>query len=58
MGAVNGTEESLNPQLAALFAGSLVWDNHGCLMRLGYGAEDLRAILGGNHLRIAHQVWR
>jgi membrane dipeptidase len=31
MGAVNGTEESLSPQLAALFAGSLVWDNHGCM---------------------------
>lgn len=28
------------------------------LMGLGYGEEDLRAILGGNHLRIARQVWR
>lgn len=27
------------------------------LLRMGYSAEDLRGILGGNHLRIARQVW-
>jgi membrane dipeptidase len=28
------------------------------LVHLGYGPADLRAILGGNHLRVARQVWR
>ena len=28
------------------------------LMRRGYGDEDLRKILGGNHLRVAETVWR
>jgi len=28
------------------------------LSHLGYSDEDLRGILGGNHLRIAQQVWR
>jgi membrane dipeptidase len=27
------------------------------LTKLGYGVEDLQAILGGNHLRIAREVW-
>lgn len=28
------------------------------LLRLGYADDDLRLILGGNHLRIAERVWR
>lgn len=28
------------------------------LTKLGYSAADLGAILGGNHLRVAQQVWR
>ena len=28
------------------------------LVRLGYTTADLQAILGGNHLRVARQVWR
>jgi membrane dipeptidase len=28
------------------------------LLRLGYSSQDLRDILGGNHLRVAQQVWR
>jgi len=28
------------------------------LFRLGYSLENLGDILGGNHLRVAHQVWR
>jgi membrane dipeptidase len=28
------------------------------LLRLGYGDADVRAILGGNFLRVAAQVWR
>ena len=28
------------------------------LTKLGYSAADLGAILGGNHLRVARQVWR
>lgn len=27
------------------------------LARLGYGDEDLRAVLGGNHLRVARHCW-
>ena len=30
----------------------------GALGDLGYSADDLRAILGGNHLRIANQCWK
>lgn len=28
-----------------------------CLVRRGYGRHDLEAILGGNFLRVAHEVW-
>ncbi len=28
------------------------------LQKMGYGDEDLRKIMGGNHLRVAEQVWR
>jgi len=28
------------------------------LWKRGYSSEDLKAILGGNHLRVARQVWR
>lgn len=28
------------------------------LTRLGYDDDDLRAVLGGNHLRVARQAWR
>ena len=28
------------------------------LLRLGYAERDIRLILGGNHLRIAEQVWK
>jgi membrane dipeptidase len=30
----------------------------GSLVRLGYGEADVRAILGGNFLRVASEVWR
>jgi membrane dipeptidase len=28
------------------------------LLERGYGEDDVRAILGGNFLRVAEQVWR
>ena len=28
------------------------------LVKKGYSDDDLRAILGGNHLRVAQQVWK
>jgi membrane dipeptidase len=28
------------------------------LLRMGYSDDDLRAILGGNHLRVARHVWK
>jgi len=29
-----------------------------CLLKLGYSDEQLQGILGGNHLRVAAQVWK
>lgn len=29
-----------------------------CLFQMGYGDDDLRGILGGNHLRVARRVWK
>jgi membrane dipeptidase len=28
------------------------------LVKLGYGEQDLRAVLGENYLRVATQVWK
>jgi len=28
------------------------------LLKLGYGDKDVRAVLGGNHLRVARECWR
>ncbi|MBK7469281.1 MAG: membrane dipeptidase [Betaproteobacteria bacterium] len=30
----------------------------GRMVRAGYGEADIRAVLGGNWLRLARQVWK
>ena len=43
---------------AIRFAGpEVVADLADCLVRRGYGEEDLRGILGGNFLRVADEAW-
>ena len=41
------------------FAGpEVIPDLADCLVRRGYGEEDLRGILGGNFMRVADETWQ